>query len=202
VSRRVLALNVLVGLLGCLFAAWLIRDLLTPLPLPPPPAPRAAQPARVAASAPAPPVAAAAYSVIAAKNLFSPGRSEAPAGPAVAAGPKPFLHGVVMDGQKSRAFLEDPVVKRTFGYAIGDTVAGGRVQSISGDRVVIARPDGLLEVLLQDPAKPRPVTAAPVAPPGTVTAPVAAPGTAAAPAAGAAPPSRRVPLAAPEGGQR
>ncbi len=164
-SRRLLALNVLVVLLGCLFAAGLVRELLTPLRLPPPSAPRAARPARVAPPAPAPPAAAASYAVVASRNLFSPTRSEAAGGPAVATGPKPFLHGVVMDGAKSRAFLEDPVAKRTFGYSVGDTVGGGRVQSISADRVIIARPDGLLEVLLQDPDKPRPVTAAPVAAP-------------------------------------
>jgi hypothetical protein len=171
VSRRLLALNVLVGLLGCLFAAGLVRELLTPLRLPPPSAPRAAQPARVAPPAPAPPAVAASYAIVASRNLFSPTRSEAAAGPAVAAGPKPFLHGVVMNGSKSRAFLEDPVAKRTFGYSVGDTVAGGRVESISADRVIIARPDGLLEVLLQDPAKPRPATAAPVAAPGAAPAP-------------------------------
>ena len=170
-SRRLLALNVLVGLLGCLFAAGLVRELLTPLRLPPPAAPRAARPARVAPPAPAPPAVAASYAVVASRNLFSPTRSEAAAGPVVAAGPKPFLHGVVMNGSKSRAFLEDPVAKRTFGYSVGDTVAGGRVESISADRVIIARPDGVLEVLLQDPAKPRAATAAPVAAPGAAPAP-------------------------------
>lgn len=189
-SRRLLALNVLVGLLGCLFAAGLVRELLTPVPLPPPSPPRAAQPARVATQAPAPPVVAASYAVVASRNLFSPSRSEGAAGPAVTAGPRPFLHGVVMDGAKSRAFLEDPVAKRTFGYSVGDTVAGGRVQSISGDRVIIARPDGLLEILLQDPAKPRPVTAAPVAAPGAAAAPPGVPA------------SRRLPGAAPESDQR
>ena len=102
------------------------------------------------------------------KNLFSPSRSEAPAGPVVAAGPRPLLHGVVMDGPKSRAYLEDPTVKRTFGYAVGDAVNGGRVQSIGEDRVVIARPDGLVEVLLQDPCQAeagRSASRGPTAPP-------------------------------------
>jgi hypothetical protein len=105
----------------------------------------------------------------------------------VAAGPKPLLHGVVMDGPTSRAYLEDPTVKRTFGYAVGDTVGGGRVQSISEDRVVIARPDGLVEVLLQDPAKPK------------LAVPAAAAATPAPPAAPAAPgvPASRVPAAPP-----
>ncbi len=94
---------------------------------------------------PAPdPVAAGAatYGVITAKNLFSPSRSEAPVGGTVSKGPKPLLPGIAMDGRTSRAYPEDPVAKRPFGYAIGDTVSGGRLQSISADRVVIARPEG------------------------------------------------------------
>jgi hypothetical protein len=186
VSRRLLALNLLVGLLGCLLAAALARELLTPLRFPPPSAPRAAQPVRVAPPASTPPGAAGSYAVVASRNLFSPTRSEAPAAPALGASPKPFLHGVVMNGSKSRAFLEDPVAKHTFGYSVGDTVAGGRVQSISGDRVIIARPDGMLEVLLQDPAKPKPA-------PTAVGAEAPAPGP---------PPARRTPGAAPESAAR
>ena len=184
-SRRFLALNVLLGLLGALCAAGLMRELLTPLPLPPPPTPRAATPAAVSVPVPTPAAPAGGYGVVASRNLFSPSRSEAPAGPVVAAGPKPFLHGVVMDGPKSRAYLEDPTVKRTFGYAVGDAVSGGRVQSISQDRVVIARPDGLVEVLLQDPAKPKPATPAAAA---ALTPPPAAP-----PAPGV--PASRIPAA-------
>lgn len=202
-SRRFLALNVLLGLLGGLCAAALIRDVLTPAPLPPPPTPRAAAPAAVSASAPPPGASAGGYAVVASKNLFSPSRSEAPVGPVLATGPKPLLHGVVMDGAKSRAYLEDPAVKRTFGYTVGDTIGSGRVQSISQDRVVIARPDGLVEVLLQDPAKPRPAlptAAAGVTPPagaasaGVPTQPAAMTPPRVAPAPGV-PPSR-VPAAA------
>ena len=170
-ARRLLLLNIVLGLLGCLFAAALARELLTAHPLPAPPAPRGTRPAAV--SAPASPASApASYGVIAAKNLFSPSRSEAPAGPVAAVGPKPLLHGVVVDGPKSRAFLEDPVIKRTFGYAVGDTIGGGRVESISADRVVIGRTDGLVEVLLQDPAKPKAPTPA-VPSPTAAAAPAA-----------------------------
>ena len=157
-SGRLRILNTSLGLAACLLAAGLARELVAAHPLPPPPAPRAARPAAAtgaAATSTAPP-SAAGYGVIVAKNLFSPSRTEAPAGPVVAAGPKPVLHGVVMDGPKSRAYLEDPLLKRTFGYAVGDTVGGGRVESIAADRVVIGRGEGLLEVLLHDPSKPRP----------------------------------------------
>jgi hypothetical protein len=187
-------LNIALALVGCLLAAALARELVAAHPLPPPPAPRAT---RAVATAPPPsasaPPSTAGYGVIATKNLFSASRSEAPAGPVAAAGPKPVLHGVVVDGPKSRAYLEDPAVKRTFGYAVGDSLGGGRVESIAVDRVVIGRGDGSVEVLLRDPSKPRPAPTAPApaggpqagaAPSGPATAsPATSPPTEPAPAA-------------------
>ena len=179
--------NIALALVGCLLAAALTRELGTAHPLPSPPVPRAT---RAVATAPPPsasaPPSTAGYGVIATKNLFSASRSEAAAGPVAAAGPKPVLHGVVLDGPKSRAYLEDSLVKRTFGYAVGDTLGGGRVESIAADRVVIGRADGSVEVLLRDPSKPRPTPPAPgpagappagAAPSGTATTPAATPPT-------------------------
>jgi hypothetical protein len=191
VTRRLVLLNVLVVLLGCLFAAAVAREIMTPRPLPPAGAPRSAAPAAVAAPAPraAPPVGSGAYLGIVSKNLFSPSRSEGP-GASITVGPKPVLQGVVMDGPRSRAYLEDPSAKRTYGYAVGDSVAGGRVQSINGDRVIISRPDGRIEVLLQDPDKPKPEpeTPAPM-PPGGAPPGVPGQGGAPAPAVPANPPA-------------
>ena len=180
-------LNIALALGGCLLAAALTRELVAAHPLPSPPVPRAT---RAVATAPPPsasaPPSTAGYGVIATKNLFSASRSETAAGPVAAAGPKPVLHGVVLDGPKSRAYLEDPLVKRTFGYAVGDTLGGGRVESIAADRVVIGRGDGSVEVLLRDPSKPRPTPPAPgpaggapagAAPLGTPTTPSATPPT-------------------------
>ena len=183
-SRWLLIVNVLVGALGCLLAAGLIRELGTGRPLPPVPAPLASQSAPEAGEPPAgQPAPIATYQTIATKNLFNPGRSEVTAVPVAAAGPKPVLHGVMMDGDKSRAYLEEPPTRRVFGYAVGDTIAGGRLDSIRADRVVITRPEGPVEVLLHDPSKPKPVAPAaaspavqrvppePARPPGPVAVP-------------------------------
>jgi hypothetical protein len=162
VSGPLRTLNIALALVACLLAVGLSRELLAAHPLPPPPAPRPARPVTtaVASSATAPP-SGAGHGVIVAKNLFSASRSEVPAGPVAAVGPRPVLHGVVVDGPQSRAYLEDPVVKRTFGYAVGDALGGGRVESIAADRVVIGRADGSVEVLLRDPSKPGPTPPAP-----------------------------------------
>jgi hypothetical protein len=172
-SRRLLALNVVLAIVSIALAAGIVRTLIVRRALPTPAAPRTAT-----VSAPAPATenvhpGLSGYAVIAARNLFNPNRSET----AVANAPvgKPFLHGVVMDGAKSRAFLEDPAAKRVAGYSVGDMIGGGQIQRIEDDRVVIARPEGLLEVLLRDPSKPRAtaVTAAPTqqAPTGAPTSP-------------------------------
>jgi hypothetical protein len=155
--RRLLVLNAVLAIVSVAFAIGIVRTLLIKQSVPPP-APRqtsaAPQPAKVAEAADPGPEA---HAVIVAQNLFNPARSETAT--AVVAVAKPVLHGVVIDGAKSRAFLEDPTVKRVGGYSVGDTVSGGKIQKIADDRVVIVRPEGMMEVLLQDPSKPRPVPA-------------------------------------------
>jgi len=173
--RRLMILNILLGALSCLFAVVLIREVLVVHPLPPPPVLRPTPPPSPLAPTIAP-EGVVAYGVIVAKNLFSPSRSEMMAD-AVVAGPTPVLHGVVMNGEKSRAYLEDPVTKRITGYAIGDSIGGGRLQAIRSDRVLIGRPQGTVEVLLQDPSKPKPAAPLPSVgtadrPPTPTTAPV------------------------------
>jgi hypothetical protein len=160
--RRLLVLNVVLGLVSLAFAVGIVRTLVVKHPLPSAGVPRpmaAPAPAAVPATAdPGPDT----YAMIAAQNLFNPARSETATAAAVAV-VKPILHGVVIQAGTSRAFLEDPSAKRVGGYSVGDTIGGGKIQKIADDRVVIARPEGMVEVLLQDPSKPRPApTAAPV----------------------------------------
>ena len=104
------------------------------------------------------------YNVIVAKHLFNPARSESGAGTAAAAGApppvKPALHGVVVDGDASLAYLEDPTTNRVLMYRIGDSIAGGQLVNITGDRVQIRRVDGSIDVLLNDPSKPKGATPA------------------------------------------
>jgi len=178
VPRRLLVLNVILGLASLAFAVGIVRSLLVKHPLPAPVAMRsAATPPAAASTAPAE-VGPEVYAAIAAENPFNPGRSET-ASTAALAVVKPILHGIVIHGVTSRAFLEDPSVKRVSGYSVGDMVGGGKIQKIADDRVVIARPEGMVEVLLQDPSKPRPVPAV-----GAVPVVTAAPGQ---PAPGLAP---------------
>src|SRR2546425_9292640 len=74
--------------------------------------------------------------------------------------------GVVLRDTNPIAYLEDPLTKRVAGYRIGDTIAGGRVEAITADHVLISRPDGIMDVRLRDPSKPRPAPPAQPAVPG------------------------------------
>jgi hypothetical protein len=190
-SKKVLALNLALAGLAVFFAAWLTRDLAASRPLPPPPAPRKAH-AGATTEEPSRENAAqdqlTAYNVIVAKYLFNPSRAEGGpdvAKPVVPLPPKPILLGVVVDGSGSRAYLEDPSTKRVFGYQVGDSVAGGKLERITDDRIQISRSDGLMEVMLRDPSKPKPASPAPAPaatppvgpqPPGMGVPPVQTPG--------------------------
>ena len=175
-SKKILALNVVLAGVAVFLAIWLVRDLAATRPLPSPVARKAggvAAPENTAAENAAQDRLTA-YNVIVAKYLFSPSRTEgAPevAKPVVPLPPKPILLGVVVDGPSSRAYLEDPSTKRVFGYQVGDSVAGGKLEKIADDRIQISRSDGVLDVLLRDPTKPRPPAPVQAAPPGAPGAP-------------------------------
>src|SRR3989442_3987514 len=167
--RRLFVLNAVLAILCVVFAVGIVRTLWVKHPVPAPAAQRAAAASQPTATTEAGDPGLDAFAVIAAQNLFNPGRSETAAAAVSVA--KPILHGVVIHGAPSRAYLEDPTAKRVAGYSVVDTMGGGKIQKIADDRVVIARPEGLIEVLLQDPSKPRPAPTA-----TTVPAGAAAPG--------------------------
>ncbi len=179
-SRRLLLLNVLLGSVSVACAAFIVWELVAPWPAPQARAHPAA-PAVPAAEPEPPRPPAAAYNVVAARSVFSPTRSEdastLTAGGATFGAAKPNLYGVVLRDQNPIAYLEDPLTKRVAGYRVGDAIAGGTLQTIAADRVVIARPDGPMDVRLRDPSKPRPAVTAPGAvPPGTVPPGAVVPG--------------------------
>jgi hypothetical protein len=164
--KKLLIINAILLAIASGSTVFIVRGVMAPMAMPLAPHGRPA-PAGTAtgrgSDAARPP--AAAYTVVASRNLFSPSRTEAPITPSAAASAavKPNLYGVVLREGASIAYLEDPASKRVSGYRIGDAVAGGTVQTINADSVVINRPDGNLDVRLRDPSKPRPATPAAIA---------------------------------------
>jgi hypothetical protein len=170
-SKRLLALNLGMAAVAALAIVYIVKQAMTPMPMPGGGRARPTVPATTAASENTPRAPIGSYGVVTARNLFSPTRSEAPAASVAAmTAPlvKPSLFGVVLREGTPIAYLEDPATKRVAGYRVGDSIVGGTVQKISADSVVIARPDGPLDVRLRDPSRPRPPAVAqpPTGPPG------------------------------------
>jgi hypothetical protein len=167
--RKLLIINVLLLLIAGASLAFIARQVMTPTPMPLPARARPTNPTQAARVDEPVRGLGGAYTSVAARNLFSPTRTEAPPSTTTAAASpamKPNLFGIILRDGAPVAYLEDPTTKRVAGYRVGDNMAGGTVQTISADSVVIARPDGNMDVRLRDPGKPRPapVAAAPGAP--------------------------------------
>jgi hypothetical protein len=158
--KRLLIINGLLIVIASGSATFIVRQLMAPMAMPLPSRTRSA--AATAAREETPRSQAGVYASVAARNLFSPTRTESPPSAVAAASPaiKPNLYGIVLREGAPIAYLEDPSTKRVAGYRVGDAVAGGTVQTISADGVVINRPDGNMDVRLRDPGKPRPAAAA------------------------------------------
>ena len=181
-SKGFLALDGLLVVASIFFVTQIWHSILAPSPTA---GARSRPPAASAALArgPAPPAGAraplASYGVIGAKSLFSPARTEGEAATGAApSGPRPFLYGVVLATDLSIAYLEDPGSKRVTGYRVGDAIAGGTLTVIAPDHVVLKRSDGMVDVPLRDPAKPRaalPEAAPPAGGAPTAPAPTAFP---------------------------
>ena len=177
--RRLLAVNVLLVAVAALCVVSIVRTLTARTPSVSA-RPRPTVPAAAATRPAEPPPNPGAHNVIAVRNLFSPTRTEAPPPTAQAAAaarlPKPVLFGIVLRDGQPIAYLEDPVTKRVAGYRVGDSVAGGTLQKIAADSVVVNRPDGVVDVRLHDPSKPRPAAPATPAAPGAIIPAPATPG--------------------------
>ena len=100
------------------------------------------------------------YDVIATRTLFHPNRSEPRSSEAMAPilppAPPLELYGVAISDDTRVAFVQDLVTKQILGYKTGDKLAGGQVERIEPDRVVIIRADGPIEVLLHQPKERQP----------------------------------------------
>jgi hypothetical protein len=196
--KKLMALNLVLAATAALFVVYIARQILAPMPMPVG-SRRTPPPVTAAAATEMPRAPAGAYNVVAARNLFSPARTEAASsGMAMAGGGplvRPNLYGVVLRDGGSIAYLEDPTTKRVAGYRVGDRILGGTVQAIKTDAVTIDAPGGAMDVRLHDPGKPRATPAAvagtpqPAAPvlPGVIP-PLPAPAGVAAPPQMAQPP--------------
>jgi len=155
--KKLLIINALLLVIAGGSAAFIARQFMAPLAMPLAARTRPAPPV-TAPGEEAPRSQAGAYASVAARNLFSPTRTETPptaTAATAASAVKPNLFGIVLRDGAPIAYLEDPGTKRVAGYRVGDAMAGGTVQTISADSVVIARPDGNMDVRLRDPGKPR-----------------------------------------------
>jgi type II secretory pathway component PulC len=105
------------------------------------------------------------YDVIATKSLFDPNRAQPTSPEAMAPIPSPAptvaLYGVAISDDTRVAFVQDLATKQILGYRTGDKLAGGQVERIEPDRVVIMRADGPIEVLLRRPKEPQAVVPSP-----------------------------------------
>jgi hypothetical protein len=173
-SARSFSLNVVLGAIAVGLVTYIAWEMLRPGSTGDPPSrPRPSATAPVATAPPRPaPEPLSSWAVIASRNPFSPSRSEAPVTAAqvgaAANVPRPFVYGIVLKDGAPFAYIEDPVTKRVAAYRIGDAVAGGTVQKIARDGIVLARPEGVVDVRLHDPSKPRPAAPA-TAPAGGAT---------------------------------
>jgi len=179
-SRSLLALNILLAGLSLFFVIRITDMVLRHGP---------ALPIRVASSASsaisvslpmaAGPRSSAADDLIAARNLFHPDRAQPKRSDALV-GVSPaaslMLYGVVGSEDNPLAYVEDPSTKKIFGYKRGDAMAGGFIERIEPDRIVIQRTGGPVEILLRAPNKPRapvsevpPVASTPTLPPSQPT---------------------------------
>jgi hypothetical protein len=164
-----MALNLVFAAVAALLIVYIGRQFIAPMPLPVG-GRRAVASATPSAGIETPRPPASAYNVVAARNLFSPTRTEAPTSTAVTGAPlaKPNLFGVIVRESGSIAYLEDPTTKRVAGYRVGDRILGGTVQTIKADAVTIDSPGGAMDVRLHDPGRARPTPATAAAPQPTV----------------------------------
>jgi len=158
-SKRLFGVNAILAGLSVSFSVYIVWEMTAPLgvSLGTPPAPvntavvvpddaqRLATPALGA--------------TIVSRNLFSPTRTDGQkVDPAVIAtqGLRLNLFGVVLAGERSVAYLEDPTSKHVYAYRLGDSVAGATIRAIEATHIVLERLNYRVDVQLHDPSRPKP----------------------------------------------
>jgi hypothetical protein len=100
------------------------------------------------------------YDLVATRSLFSSNRADSASsettGRAAPTTPAWALYGVAISDDIRVAFVQELVTKQISSYKIGDQLAGGRLERIEPDRVVVMRADGPIEVLLRRPKESEP----------------------------------------------
>ena len=141
-TRRLIVFNTILGILCLALGLGTGRALLLRRPLPEPTGWRASSASSPSALSGPGQTSGAEHGAIIAKNVFNPSRSEAGGVTPVAA--RPYLHGVVVDGTRSRAFLEEPLARRVRGYSVGG--AGRRstftISAVKPSRTALAPTGG------------------------------------------------------------
>ena len=64
---------------------------------------------------------------------------------------RPILHGIVLRGEDSIAYMEDPRTRRVTGFKLGDAVGDGVLEVIEERQVVVRMPSGLVEIRVDEP---------------------------------------------------
>jgi hypothetical protein len=100
------------------------------------------------------------YDLIATRSLFSPNRADSASSEATGrvelTTPALALYGVAISDETRVAFVQDLATKQISSYKIGDQLAGGRLERIEPDRVVVMRANGPIEVPLRRPKESEP----------------------------------------------
>ncbi len=158
-SKRLFAVNAVLAGLSVGFSIYIIWEMTAPLDpsvgTPPAPMNTAVVAPDNAARLATPAIDAA----IASRNLFSPTRTDAQRAESAVIGTPGLrlnLFGVVLAGERSIAYLEDPTSKRVYAYRLGDSVAGGTIRAIEASHIVLERRNQRLDVSLHDPSRPKP----------------------------------------------
>lgn len=101
-----------------------------------------ASPPDSAPGAPAEPVASAAPRAAAGPVAAAPRREPAS---------RPILYGIVLRGEDSVAYMEDPRTGRVSGFKRGDRVGAGVLATIEERHVTIQAPSGAVQIRVDDP---------------------------------------------------